>query len=47
MNIENKLLNEYGIDSLIPLKGNVCGIKIGEKVVLVLSMLISLSPIWF
>ncbi len=31
MNIENELLTKYGIDSLIPLQGNVCGIKIGES----------------
>lgn len=31
MNIENELLTKHGMDSLIPLQGNVCAIKIGES----------------
>jgi len=38
MHIENQFLTSYGIDSLIPLEKNVCGIKIGESCIGVINV---------
>ncbi|MBQ4283296.1 MAG: hypothetical protein IJB96_05140 [Lachnospira sp.] len=33
LTINNKLLNEYGLDKIVPLSGNLCAIKIGDEII--------------